>query len=248
MSKIGLILVGHNCAEYFDECLNPWLEAKKEFNIKICAVNCPFEGFPVDEDDESRDRLIKLRDSGEIDHLIMSEGPIKETEARGAALKWLVAQDCEISIMVDFDEVYQLEDIRKIIGFVEKQKFTVAFKVPLKNYVFNTRTYLAQPFEPFRIHRLRHNGYEAYGFWDDNNVQYRGTITRDIKYDIHFPYATIPSSLVFVKHFSWISNYRSRCKCLYQQNRQWVSSFIWDEKENTLKFNPIMPEPKVIKE
>ena len=249
MLKIGLILVGHNCAEYFEECLNPWLEAKKEFDIKICAVNCPFEGFPVDEDDGSRDKLINLHKSGAINQLIMSEGPIKETEARGAALKWLIEQGCEVSWQADFDELITIEEIRKIVKFVEKEKFTTCFRLSLKNYVFNRKTFLAEPFTPMRIHRLVTNGYKAVGFYEDNNIIYNGIITRDRKPDIHFPCLTIPHVVAFITHLSWLSNLRSKKKCEYQRNRGWQNcSFIWDEKEDTLKFNPLMPEPKVIRE
>ncbi len=252
MSCFGVILVGYNCQEYFDECLAPWLEARRTgvggHQIKICAVNCPFTSFPLEDEDGTRAKFTELLENNEIDFLVKTDNQVDETFARGKALEWCVANGCDFTWMCDLDEFYKLIDIERIINFVEKQKFVASFKIPLKNYIFNGDEYLEEPFTPFRIHRLKYQSYVANSFWDDNNIQYKGTITRDFKFDINFPYTVIPSSLVWIRHQTWMNNERSKSKVFYQKARNWNCSYQWNEIENKLEFNPAIPKPKVIKE
>ena len=89
----------------------------------------------------------------------------------------------------------------------------------------------------------------ADSFYEDNNILYRGTITRDFKHDISFANKTVPANICNPKHYSWLDCERSRKKVEYQRVR-WGSacSFVWNKIENKLEFNPAMPKPKVIKE
>jgi len=113
------------------------------------------------------------------------------------------------------------------------------FRLSLKNYVFDTSTYLADPFTPPRIHRVNIRGYRAHSFWDDNNVLYCGTITRDLKRDVDFPSLTVPKGVAWIRHDSWLNDSRSRRKIEYQVNgRKWPScSFAWDDSKGGLIWN-----------
>lgn len=156
---------------------------------------------------------------------------MKETEARGEALRWLVDQGIEVVIQIDADEFYTAAEIERIFAFVASRPQIAWFRGSLKNYVFDDKTYLVEPFTPARIHRINVGGYQARGFWDDNNVSYYGTITRDIKRDLDFPSVTIPKNMAWVKHLTWGNDLRSKRKIDYQLNgRGWPTcSFDWDE-------------------
>ncbi len=241
--KVGCIFAAWQCVDLLPASLAPWVEAKRSrlggHEYTICAVSVPFEGFPQEETrDNTRYKLGALANYGEIDHVVVSDKPIKETDARGKALQWLVAQGCDTLWQVDADEVYTHEDITRILAFVAPNSLIPWFRLSLRNAVFDERTFLTEPFTPPRVHSVRVRGYEASGFWDDNNVLYRGVLTRDMKPDVDFASMTVPSTIAWPKHYSWLSNARSKAKIGYQlQGRGWPEcSFRWDETKG-LQFN-----------
>lgn len=252
MSKIGLIYCGFNTEEYIEKSLRPWIEARQNHLVgndyMLCAVSVPFEGFDVGACDNTHTQLYQHLQNGEIDHLITSDKPMKETEARGAALKWLVAQGVETLVQWDSDELATTDQIAKILSFIAANPFTDCFRFSYKNLVFTENQYLAEPFTPMRAHRVKSGSYVADSFYDDNNVLYRGTITRDFKRDIDRVVKTIPKSLVWIKHATWISNERSHKKVLYQQARNWKCSFSWDDAQGGLIFNPALPAPEIARD
>ena len=257
MSKYGIIWVGHQCEDMLERSLSPWIEARKSrlggHDFVICAVSVPFEGFSQDgPQDDTVEALLARRVGGQIDHLISNlrmdgvddNRKWKETEARGEALQWLVCQGCDLTFMVDADEFYTSTDIFRILKFVEVYPLVDWFKISLHNAVFNEKTFLKEPFAPPRIHRVKVRGYQADSFWDDNNVLYCGTITRDLKRDIDLCCKTIPRSVAYPTHLSWLDNERSRKKCEYQESRSWKCSFRWNYDTGHLEWNPELPIPE----
>ncbi len=243
MSTIGVILVGRNMQEYVEPCLASWLTVAHALEAQghkllICAVSVPFVGFPHEAPDNTVAVLQAARDRGDIDHFITSETAMTETDARGAALTWLLSYGATLSWQLDLDEVYSPDDITNALAFVEANPFISWFRLSLRNAVFNEHTFLVEPFAPPRIHRLHLGGYRAVGFWDDNNVRYGGTITRDLKRDLDFASMTVPATLCNPRHLTWLNNDRSRRKIEYQlQGRGWPEcSFRWDGTTG-LRFN-----------
>ena len=231
MSKIGIIFCAYQMEEYVQSSLAPWIEARDlkldGHEFVICAVCRPFIGFQVDEVDKTGAILAALKEDGQIDHLMTSDDPVSEIAARGEALKWLVEQGVALTWMVDSDEFSSPSEITSVLRFVESRPGVTAFRGSLKNYVFDNRTYLVQPFNPMRIHRVKSGSYVADSFWDDNNVLYRGTITRDFRRDIDLPTLAIPLSVCFTPHMSWTSDERGRLKQEYQRKRWGHCSFKW---------------------
>jgi len=200
MSKYGIIFVSYNSADMLPESLPVWLKVRQTgvdgHSLLICAVSCPFEGFNEPRSDDTLGILERARAAGNIDHLILSEIPIKETEARGRALTWLMQNGCDTTWMVDADEFHTIEEIQRIVKFVEARPGIVAFRGSLRNCVFTPNQYLAEPFNPMRIHRLRVADLTARGFWDDNNVWYErdGAMGGTIYRDTELPTLTIPKT------------------------------------------------------
>lgn len=249
MSKFGIIFSAYNAQPYLSNALDPWIMARKTrlggHEFVICAVSVPFEGFNQSRNDDTLDILAVSALFGKIDHVVHQDVPMKETEARGAALKWLVDQGVEASWIVDSDEFYTIAEIEQISSFVEASPLISLFRLCLKNYVFDSKTYLVEPFTPPRIHRIRpyQSTAVACGFWDDNNVEY---FRKSGKFhDIQLPGLTVPKSCAFVSHASWLNDERSKRKILYQNSRPgWKCSFDWDDFRGGLIWRDGFPIPE----
>ena len=259
--KIGIIYTSYQMANYVDMSLNPWVSARSNrvdgHTYLIVAVSLPFEGFPLEssvDDTESflRNRLYR----GDIDHLICQKTPLKETEARGLALKWLVGQNVDVLWMCDGDERFTQSDISGAARFVDDNPWVQWFRLPYRNLVFDEKHFLAEPFTPPRIHRVyAPGGYKVCNFWDDNNVLYNRPwmVDSPVIQDIAFSSMPIPTSSANPLHYTWLNNERSRKNIEYQtKSRKWLCSYRWDEEANQLRFNEPyfaargLPLPEVI--
>jgi hypothetical protein len=242
MKTLGVIFTGYNCREYLENSLASWVNlrernhsAEKSPQIKICAVNVVFDKFDAAPEDGTRELLLRYQVDGKIDHAIIGPDGMTEVEARGTALKWLISQGADTIIQVDIDEFYTIEEINRILRFVDSQEFIVAFRLSLKNFVFDKNTYLEEAFTPMRIHRVKAGPFTAVDFCDDNNVLYRddnGSIR-----DTNLATMTVPKKIAWIRHYTWLNDERSKKKIAYQ-NKRWPScSFKWNEEENRLEFN-----------
>ncbi len=239
MSKFGIIYTAYNTENYVGATLAPWAKAREEkwggHEFIICAVSCPFKKFGIQTTDKTLAILQKWMGAGAIDCIITKDEPVEEIDARGEALKWLVKEGVDFTWQADSDEFFEKKDIENIAKFVIGSMATW-FKVSYKNYVFTDDIFMVEPFTPARIHRMNSAGFEARGFWDDNNVGYQNMVTNEQKPDTQFAGVTIPKAIAWVKHLTWLSDERSRLKIEYQKARGWECSFAWD-KENGLTWN-----------
>lgn len=258
--NVGVIFCGWGTKDLLDKSLTPWVNLRAQWmgqfdrcsSIVICGLSVRFAGFEG-EDDGTRYILKGYRDLNEIDYLIEGPDNIPETLARGMAAKWLIEQGCDVLVQYDSDEVALEEDLSRALLFIEQNPFVAAFRFSYRNLVFTPNQWLAEPFTPMRAFRVKFNRYTAHSFYDDNNMLYQGSITRDFKRDIDLPTMTIPAELFSPKHHTWLSDTsenreRSKNKVSYQTNRGWNCSFAWDDSKGGLIFNPNLPEPKVIRE
>lgn len=231
--KVGVIYTAFNAEPYLHRSLPPWMDARTDklggHDYLIAAVNYPFIGFDTSGPRDFTDRILtEYLQHGRIDHLCAGADPVTEVVARGRALDDLVDQQCDITVMVDADEIWTEKDILGVMAWVEANPHAVWHRVSLVNLVFDTNTRLVDPFTPPRVHRVRAGAYRAHSFYDDNNVTYGGTITRDLIRDVEFPSLTIPESVAAPLHFTWLNDERSRRKCEYQAKRGWMCSYRWD--------------------
>ncbi len=253
--RIGVIFSAYQTKEYVKQALEPWASIRLAnlfkpgaHDIRICAISVRFAGFEG-EDDGTQEILGKAWADGEIDHLIEEPNNIPETTARGMGLQWAKEQGCDIAIQWDADEIATIEEIERMLAYIESEPFAVAFRFAYRNLVFTPNQWLAEPFAPMRVHRLKHDSYVADKFYDDNNVLYRGTITRDFRQDVSFATLTVPETIFNPKHYTWLNDDRSRRKVAYQtKSRGWICSFSWDDSQGGLIFNPALPKPRIIHE
>jgi hypothetical protein len=252
--RIGCIFVAWQCADLLSSSVTPWIEAKRArlggHDFSLCAVSVPFEGFPQPEMlDETRVMLDGHAQHGEIDHVVVGDKPHKETEARGAALRWLMTQGVDVTILVDADEFWTAEQIEAAFTFVAANPWIGWFRVCYKQLVFTRNQWLKEPFTPPRIHRLKVGRFRADSFWDDNNVLYyfdNGPPTTWVK-DIDMSSLTVPQSQVWVKHDTWTNSPRSRAKVAYQNSRPgWLCDFAWDDARGGLVWRDGLTPPEVV--
>lgn len=252
MSTYGIIFIGYNTESYISDSLAPWIEARRSslggHSYIICAVSLPFAGFPHDNIDNTIPILQNMLDIDQIDHIITEPRNIPETTARGMALSWLKSQDVDIVIQWDSDEILDQQELTQIISTVESNPWIIWFRLSYRNLVFTSDQWLAEPFTPPRIHRIKVNFGEAVGFEADNDIIYQ-RLDGVFLHQRDLSSITIPWSIASPLHYTWLNDDRSRRKIEYQlKGRGWPQcSFSWDDSKGGLIFNPALPAPKVIR-
>lgn len=234
--RIGILATGFNCADYLDRALEPWLQYKEKYNeLIISAVSGLFTGNEVLALDNTKELMLHAFNTKQIHYLALPIGSFDEATIRNLALTPLLKENVDIVWLLDCDEIYTLEEIEKIIQFVNQDAFTACFRIEFKNYVFTVKTYI-KGFAPRRIWRVNYGSLlKLDKFVWDNDAQYKNA-QGDIHLDSVLPTGRVP--IVTPKHFTWLNNIRSKNKILYQQKHFAHGagcSFKWED--NQLKWN-----------
>lgn len=238
MNKIGIIFAGYNTEEYIDESIKPWIEARANklmgYEFVICAVSVPFLEYKDEPfKDGTTEALKDYYKNFKIDHLITEPIHIREHEARDLALQYLLKQNVDIVVLWDSDECATQEQIEEILIKVELDKWTSWFSIQYRNFAFDKNTYLAEPFTPPRIFRVKTSSCKLLAFAWDNDPTYQTENGKGISYK------ELPTKLIRnspINHYSWIGETAKR-KIEYQKNHFGGScSYRWDDI-NGLSFN-----------
>lgn len=235
MSKYGIIFCGYNNEDTVIRAISPFLGDSR---FVIAAVSIPFAEYIDQEEKEDRtiEVLREFHRQGEIKYFIDNPRYIKEHEARNLALDCLKREGCEFYFMVDSDELFTKENLDNIEKFIDKDKPSDWWRLSLKNYVFDDKTYLKEPFCPPRIFRAKTEYLYNPSFYWDNDIQYFKSHGEPISYSF-LPNQTIPKEVAWIKHLTWMNNEASKRKRDYQiAHFGGICSFDWDE-EKGLIFN-----------
>lgn len=236
--KIGVLAAGYNCAEYFNEVLKPWIQYKeKHGDLIISVISAPFENYEIERLDKSVDWMIVAKRDEKIDYLHVERTLMNESSARNIALYPLLDEKCDIIWILDFDEVYTLEQIEKIVQFVENNPLTTWFKIRFKNYVIDKNHYVDDFFPP-RIFRTENLG----EFVWDNDLAYLNSKDPSslVRIDYrNFSNLTLPKNIAFVNHYSWCGTpERLKAKIDYQlKHFDGICSYKWDEEKDQIVLN-----------
>lgn len=247
--KIGIIAQGRNCADVLDAVLTPWIKAMEKHDIHICLTTATFKEMeklgelPSNTDstwnkfDEYATKYAKNISAVKFDNYVT------EAAARDRGRQVLMAKDINADLiwLLDLsDEYYTTKQIDDIIAFVKSEPFTVWFRLSLKNYVFDTKTYLEKPFTPPRIWRTKIGGYKIDSCVYDNDFSYINAGGAQIS-DKSLSNYIIPKSVAWIKHHSWLSDARGKQKVSYQNlhfSHGAGCSYRWNNEENKLEWNP----------
>lgn len=242
--RIGIIYTAYNSEDYIERSINPWIEAKTKkiggFDFSIATVSMPFEKFPSSKQDGTLEKLQKITERGDIDTLFCDSNiPVNEWEARNLCLQYFKNNyPCDLFFMLDSDEFYDTNEIKSLFQYIESGDPLVAwYKVCLRNFVFNNKTYLTEPFMPPRIYRNRVGNYEINKFTYDNDINYIHIKNKEEKSHLELAYSTVPQILCNARHYTWLDDQRSRDKIDYQKSRGWMCSYYVNE-QGRLDFNP----------
>lgn len=211
--KIGFLLTAYNQREYIEDCLKNLVKFAKDGSHLISCVSVPFSEYEdfYTEEDGTKSIVENHFKEGNIDFLFTEPEYISEARARTRALQPLL--DCDYVMLVDADEIYSYSDLEKIFEFVENSEFITWWTIPLKNYW--GEGYIKEPFSPPRIFKVNIGNIKLDKFYFDNEVLYS-----DGKNHFSFEVMSksdIPKSLVWIPHYSWLNNEKTRLKCIYQE-------------------------------
>lgn len=241
--KIGISSIGYESKELLEKCFNSWNEIKNNkdlcpeiTDIKICFGHGCFEetyklGFPIHSTDGTVELANEMKLKGEIDEIIIYNEPQKEFEMWTNNLVKLKEHNIDLLIMVNVDEIWDIEEIKKLIKFIKRNELVDYFKVNFKNYCINYSTWVDNFIVPRAWFVNRNKGLKR--FYRDELVEYYNE-----KKDIECSSLTIPRAIVFPKHYSWVGSkeYLQR-KLRFQALRYGSCSYEWDELNNCLKLN-----------
>ena len=241
--KIGIIAQGRNCADVLDDVLAPWIQAMEKIDIHICLVTATFQemqklGEPPQNTDNTLEKFNEYRAKYPKNiSYYACKGYTTEAESREVGRSILANQNVDLIWLLDLsDEYYTLEQIEKIVAFVKSEPFTMWFRLSFKNYVFDKKTYLVNPFTPPRIWRTNFSGYKLSKCAYDNDFLYTNAVNAQV-WDRSLSNYIIPKSVAWIKHYSWLSDERGKQKVAYQEahfSHGAGCCFKWD---NGLKWN-----------
>jgi hypothetical protein len=242
--KIGISSIGYESKELIEQCFVSWDKIKKDStlipeitDLKICFSHGCFEetaalGFPIYSTDGTYELIQEQKLNGIIDDLIIYDTPQKEYEMWTNNFKLLKEKySIDLLIMVNVDEIWSVEDIKKLIKFITNNNLVDYFKINFKNYCIDYTTWVDDFIVP-RVWFVNKNGGLKRNYQDDL-MEYE-----DGKKDIQCSHLIIPKNLIFPKHYSWVGSkeYLQR-KLKFQSLRYGMCSYAWDEEINKLKLN-----------
>lgn len=236
--KIGVIFSLYGCENYQDRCLSPWIKLRKELNLVLTGCNGMFNDFlNYGFEDRSHKSLIKAIGK-DLDFLISTTGEHlwNEQNSKNYLLNYLKDRNVDLVWIVDGDEFYTEEDIKKIIEFINSNPDPDAYAVNFKNYTIRI-PYWTEGFCRETIYWMNRNGgisdfhFDVFARYNDGK-----TINETQNF------VRIPKKISYIEHNSWLSeDPRIPEKVVYQNGRFWGNegercSFVYDEVRG-LEFN-----------
>lgn len=240
--RVGITFIGYECMELMPRSLMPWFQIRADpslipgiKSLKISLSHGCFEetaklGFPIASTDGSADWMLKAEQEKEADKTIIYSSPMKEYEMWTGNYLWM-KDEIDFLIMLNHDEMWTIEEIKKLFQFVNFNSQVDFYKVNFKNYCINEQTWVDNFINP-RMWWVNRNG-GLKGFWKDELVEYN-----DGTKDFQRSSVTIPMAFLFPKHLSWVGSkaYLQR-KLNFQALRFGSCSYAWDEKNDCLMLN-----------
>jgi hypothetical protein len=252
--KIGVIFALHGLTQKeFDDVMVPWVKfkegmAQKGVEIIMTAVSYTFlenrELFP-EMFEENRATIEEIEKSNYFSFIFSDkeaalETNLQEAGVRDKALQFLKSQNVDFIWLWDGDEFATTDELNSIYSYLSFPHEFAWFSISYKNYVFDNKTYLSDPFTPPRIFKANYFGRKIHRFYLDNDISYLTKDGEEIRFQ-SLPHRIIPRRIAWIKHLSWLSDERSKRKIKYQLSHFGKyggdCSYAWDEKNNKLIFN-----------
>lgn len=216
MKLIAQVLV-YNEGDYLEAAIRPWLDVCERIDIFEGAfITTTNLGYPPRSTDKTIEIARKLEAENPYKIKLVQHNEYNEPILRNNHLYQTVrdfGRDDTVLFILDGDEVYSPEDVKRCIEQVESEKHINRWWISMKNYISQSEYYLG--FRVPRFARLE----KAVGFESYNGIAYAdGTREADIL-DV------CPS------HYSWHPLGKAKRKIEWQRSLGWECSFkIENEK------------------
>ena len=241
--KIGITCIGYESKDLLEKCFVPWNQIKADKtlipeveSVRICFAHGCFEethklGFPIYSTDKTHELAKEMYDKSLIDDLIIYDTPQKEYVMWTNNLLKLKESGIDLLIMVNIDEIWEPEEIKKLIKYVKNNELVDYFKINFKNYCIDYKTWVDDFIVPRVWFVNKNKGLKR--FYQDELVEYE-----DGTRDVNRSHMTVPKHLIFPKHYSWVgtSDYLKR-KLEFQRLRFGICSYSWDQVNDKLQLN-----------
>jgi hypothetical protein len=214
------------------DSITPWIEAKKNYDIKISAVSVPFlEYKELNQGEDGTSSILSgLHNQGKIESLFTNPRYVKENIARNLSLFNLLSYKPDVVMLVDSDEFYTQENIKSIFDYVESTPQYDCYEINLKNYIFDGKKWI-DGFHPFRIFRNDRNGGINQFYWDNDLIFANGITHKESRH------ITIPKEVAHIKHLTWLNNEKSKLKVQYHLKHFGACSYKWNNEKNELEID-----------
>lgn len=200
MIKIGIQILAYNCAESFSKLIEPWARLKEELNFVFWVGSGQFKIYKEMGCEDLNQETIKLLTTeykDVIDFLFIpdSNNLLSDHDMRSQCLGFFEEEDVDLLWILDADEFYSEEEIRRVVEFVQHQQEYDYYRISMKSYVMDNNHWV--DFIPMRIvWRKRFGGIRNYYF--DNHYCYHD----NSEYRSH-KCCDIPKEVVFPLHYTW---------------------------------------------
>ena len=214
--KIGVLFCAYRNINTVEDSLRGWLAIKEEgYDVEIAAVSLPFAQFEPKNDDGTQIFLESIK--GRLAWLKCGNETVgEECNTRDLAAQALKEKGCDVIILWDGDEIASKQELQSIIRFIAADKFCAWFQFSYKNYVFDETHFLAEPFTPPRAFRVKVGGLKLGSLIADNLFYYEDAQGQRVS-PWQASFRTIPKTVAWIKHLSWLDDSRAREKIAYQQ-------------------------------
>ena len=243
--KIGLQVLAYNCDKTIKKLLSPWIYSKSKYDIKIWVASGQFKIYhDLGYEDENEETLKVLKRDlyHEVDYLFESSPGflLSDHETRSSCLKYFREENIDLMIMLDSDEFYTLEDVERLLNYIEENPNFDWYSVNFRNLIGDGTKYV--DYSPVRAIWFKKNGYVKKYYFDNHLVfdiegrdyEYRQLKGKDIPKDILNPL-----------HYTWTNELNTtgpsdiKRKIKYQEKYySHECGWTWDETEGTIKPNP----------
>ena len=139
--KVGIQILAYNCSDSFEDLIQPWVELKNQFDIKIWVGSGQFKEYAElgykDLNHSTEVLLADLLLKGDIDYVFKPNKNNLLTDAgtRNKCIPWMKENDIDLMIQVDADEFYTDKEAVDLIKFIESNHEYSIYNVTYKNIV-----------------------------------------------------------------------------------------------------------------
>jgi hypothetical protein len=200
--RVGIVNINYECAATMIRAFDAWRLIKAGVldlevfiaSLHVCFPETASLGFPVESSDRTIISLKNLYNQKIIDALCIEGESLEEQLAWSKALNALPS-DIDYLLMLNSDECWEIEQVKKAFEFVTANPLVDYFKVNFKNY-FGPKSYVDNFVVP-RIWNMKRRG-GVKRFYKDDLVEFN-----DGTYDTDCSSMVIPKRKVFPAHWSW---------------------------------------------